>query len=351
MKIRSVYRLPRGRNNARNSEGTFLYTASGALLFAYSRFSAGNGGDGEPSDIGLLASYDDGETWEDRGVAVPASFFGVDNIMSCSFLRQKDGKTGLYFLIKENDGTSSYGRALTGDGRVFTPERVKFIDLPKGYYIVNNDRLIRDGEGRILCPVAHCIGGMHCASTCLYSEDDGATFRTYHAWADISLPHSSTGLQEPGAFLLPDGTVWMYARTDAGFQYESFSYDGLRSFTAPVPSVFTSPASPMLIKKGESGAVYALYNPIPNYNGRRTGGITGRTPIVIRKSTDGGLTFGPCRVIGGDENRAYCYPACLETKDGGLVVSFCQGRHDTDSGMDAYGLYETGIYKLNPDEL
>lgn len=351
MKIRSVYCLPRSEKNARNSEGSFIYTDSGDLLFAYSRFSAGEGHDHDPSDMALLVSHDDGETWEDRGIILSASFFGVKNIMSCSFLRQKDGKIGLYFLIKENDGTSTLGRALSADGRTFYPERVTFVDMPKGYYIVNNDRFIRDGDGRILCPIALCVGGLHCSSTCLYSEDDGATFRTHHAWVDISLPHCRTGLQEPGALILPNGAVWMYARTDVGYQYESFSYDGLETFSAPVPSVFTSPASPMLVKKGESGAVYALYNPIPCYNGRTTGGITGRTPMVIRKSTDGGLTFGPCHIIGGEECRAYCYPACLETRDGNLIVSFCQGRNDTGSTTDAYGLYETGIYKFDPEEL
>ena len=160
--------------------------------------------------------------------------------MSCSFLRQKDGKNSPFFLIRNKDDIVTLSRALSSDGRVFCPDYVQLADLPKGYYVVNNDRLFRDGDGRILIPLRIVLAG-HIMFFLPFSEDDGATFRIYHAWVDFSLPHSSTGLQEPGTFLLPDGTVWMYARTDAGFQYESFTYDGLRSFTAPVPSVFTSP--------------------------------------------------------------------------------------------------------------
>ena len=353
MEKRLVCLLTRDEKNARKSEGSFIRTDDGRILFAYSLFRNTDGDDSSACDIGLLSSSDEGETWQDGGVVVSAELFGVQNVMSCSFIRQQDGRLGLYFLIKEKDGSSTIGRAVSEDGTVFLPQRC-VCHMPHGYYIVNNDRLVRGADGRLLAPAACALlpqRGLY-ASTVLYSEDDGSSFVMPKEQLTLPYRHTRAGMQEPGVLFLPDGTLWLWARTDMGYQYEAFSRDGGQTFTPPEPSVFTSPCSPMQVKRMESGTVYAVYNPIPAYNGRPAeGGATGRTPIVLRRSTDGGVTFGPCHVLGEDKNRAYCYPALTECADGKLLVSFCQGRTGGENPMDAYGLYETGIYKIDPATL
>lgn len=353
MEKRLVCLLQRDGKNARKSEGAFIRTDDGRILFAYSLFRNTDGGDHSACDIGLLSSADEGETWQDLGVVVPADTFGVQNVMSCSFIKQQDGQIGLYFLIKERDGSSTIGRALSRDGGAFVPQRCA-CHMPHGYYIVNNDRLVRGADGRLLAPAAYTLSpqGSLCASTVLHSVDDGSSFTMSGESPTLPYRRTQAGLQEPGVLFLPDGTLWLWARTDMGYQYEAFSRDGGQKFTPPEPSAFTSPCSPMQVKRMESGAVYAVYNPIPAYNGRPAeGGATGRTPIVLRRSTDGGVTFGPCHVLGEERDRSYCYPALLETADARLLVSFCQGRTGGPNPFDAYGLYETGIYKIDPATL
>jgi predicted neuraminidase len=114
-------------------------------------------------------------------------------------------------------------------------------------------------------------------------------------------------------------------RTGAGFQYESRSFDNLASFTPPEATTFTSPDSPMEVIRADERTLYAVYNPVPHYNGRtETRWGWGRTPIVIRKSTDNGATFGELHVIEGEE-RGYCYPAMFLTRDGGMLCAYCRG--------------------------
>ena len=105
-------------------------------------------------------------------------------------------------------------------------------------------------------------------SLILISEDDEKTFTALPARLTLScLKPGDVGMQEPCIWEMKDGTIWLWARTSAGYQYESFSRDGMMSFTQPQPSVFTSPASPLEIAEypatGDLYAVYNLTTPIP----------------------------------------------------------------------------------------
>jgi len=181
------------------------------------------------------------------------------------------------------------------------------------------------------------------------SDDDGKSF--YQAKGRIVLDetaYSDTGIQEPGLIERNDGVLWVYARTDRGFQYESFSFDGLRSFTPVRQSCFTSPASPMKIKRNPAtGILYSVWNPIPNYNGRTISSAGwGRTPLAIAKSTDDGLSWSPLLLLEDDDERGYCYPALCFTADGCLLIAYCRG--GTEDGMC---LCRLGIKKIKLDEI
>lgn len=117
---------------------------------------------------------------------------------------------------------------------------------------------------------------------------------------------------------------------DKMFQYESFSFDGGLHWTVAQPSRFTSPESPMKIARNPAnGDIVAVWNPIPNYNGRvRTRAGWGRTPIVYAISKDNGATWGEQRVIEDDPDCGYCYPSVFFTNDGAMLVSYCAGGPD-----------------------
>lgn len=352
MKVRLVCDLPPKEGNPRNSEGAFLRAPSGEILFAYSAYCGASWNDHAACNIKMIRSRDEGESWSEPETIATAAFFGTENIMSVSALTQKDGALAFYFLIKENDGTSTLGRTLSRDGGVtFTPERVKW-DVPSAYYVINNDRLVRISDGRIVAPAAYyppCKSkyGIYnpAVTVLLISDDDGATFKM-HPYARLSYSDNVNrkhGLQEPGIIELSRDVFLIWMRTGASYQYQSYSVDGLQSFTTPEPSIFTSPDSPMQIVRYDAETLYAIYNPIPNYNGKeRTKWGWGRTPIVIRKSRDNGKTFGDLNIIEGDD-RGYCYPAVFFTADGSMLTAYCRGGEEDSACLARLGIVKFAL--------
>ena len=350
MNIRLIHQFPPAENNPRNSEGAFLRGKSGEILFAYSRYRGESNHDHAACDIALTVSRDEGRTWSESRIIARADDFGTKNIMSVSAVEQLDGRLAFYFLIKENDFTTTLGRAISEDGVSFTVERCA-ARFPAAYYVVNNDRIVRLRDGRLVAPASYISAednrtatSHEMIATALVSEDDGASF--YKADFDFTTTdpvNRRYGHQEPGIFEREDGRVYLWMRTGYGCQYESLSEQGLCGFFQPRPSEFTSPPSPMQVKAvGE--AVYTVYNPVPRYNGREMlPGTWGRTPIVIRKSTDGGRTFGKLNIIEDDPARGYCYPAIFGTKDGRLLLAYCRGDEADGNTLCRLGIAEADI--------
>ena len=353
MNVRLNHQFPPAPGNPRNSEGAFLRGKNGEILFAYSRYHGDSFHDHAACDIALTVSYDEGRTWGESRIIAHAAEFGTKNIMSVSAVEQTDGRLAFYFLIKENDFTTTLGRAISADGVNFTVERCA-ARFPAAYYVVNNDRIIRLSDGRLVAPASYVsaqdvsAGRTHgMVATALVSDDDGESF--YKSDFDFTTNdpvNARYGHQEPGMFERPDGSVYLWTRTGYGCQYESVSAAGLAGFFPPRPSEFTSPPSPMQIK-ADGEAVYAIYNPIPRYNGRdMLPGTWGRTPIVLRKSTDGGYTFGKLNIIEDDPARGYCYPALFGTRDGRLLLAYCRGDEADGNTLCRLGIAEVDIAQI-----
>ena len=353
MNVKLLHQLPPSENNPRNSEGSFIRGKQGEILFAYSRYTGDNWGDDCACDIALISSFDEGRTWSEPRIIATAADFGVRNLMSVSALELTDGRISFFFLIKSevNDiSTISLGRTISENGVDFVAERCEMKCAPY-YYVVNNDRFVRLSSGRIVAPTAYIYRDLTkpsvpYVSSCLYSDDDGKTF--YKANFDLRSadgPNRRAGLQEPG-IIEREGGLYLWMRTDYGHQYESFSKPGLDGFIDAKPSGFSSPCSPMQIKCFD-GVTYAVYNPIPNYNGRTTApGVWGRTPFVIRKSEDEGKTFGVLNVIEDDETRGYSYPALFKTNDGRLLVAYCRGDASDGCQLCRIGISEIEINSI-----
>lgn len=351
-----VFDLAPTSDNARNSEGAFAsLPESGEIIFCYSRFSGSDGGDDATCDIAMVKSRDKGESWGEPAIIARASDFGVDNLMSVSIV-VLDGEIVVLFIVKEMSGDTTFGTARTKDGVNFVCSRCK-CGYIGGYYVLNNDRAELLESGRIILPVAfHRLASR--ADNGRISDFDGFGIG-YFFYSDDGLrtiaqlparmslgdsAHSGTGIQEPGLTELGSGTLWVYARTDMGYQYESFSRDGLASVTPAAPSRFTSPASPMKIKRNPyTGELFAVWNPIPSYNGRtlsRAG--WGRTPLAISRSSDDGVNWSAPTLIEDDAERGYCYPSLFFADADTLLCSYCRGGE-----KDGMCLARLGIMKIN----
>lgn len=344
MKQHLVCHLPSTPESGRNSEGSFLRAPDGSILFAYSHYNTSDTGDDAPCDIALIRSHDEGETWSRPEIIARASDFGVKNIMSVSGLMLRDGGLCFFFLVKLEDGASRIGRSISHDGITFTSSLCDFKHVQHAYYVINNDRFIRLSDGRIAAPAAKYnmspwIGegysrfetDTHAVPVCFVSDDDGASFSLTRAHIDISgRLAQELGLEEPGIIELPGSVIYLWARTTLCYQYQCFSFDGMNTFTPPEPSVFTSPRSPMELYRSSDQILWAIYNPIPNYNGRAHHSWTGRTPFVLRYSADNGQSWSALYTIENDPNANYCYPALIETKDNALLCAYMRNICEED---------------------
>ncbi len=326
-----------GETYSRHSEGAFLRMKDGGIYFAYSRFT-GSANDAAPSDIVAMVSYDEGETWSEPQTAIRAAEHDTKNIMSVSLVRMLNGDMGLFYIVKATTVISRIVLARSKDeGKTFCQKTVCTLPDREGYYVLNNDRVERLTNGRLIMPLAFHRGGHSAeggayfdgrAFDCfVYSDDDGETWDESRDTVFPPFAHSRTGLQEPGIIELKSGVLWGYARTDQMAQYEFFSMDSGNTWTAAQASRFTSPPSPMKIKRHpETGDLYAVWNPIPNYNGRYMSKAGwGRTPFVWAVSHDDGRTWSDQKIIEDHPEHGYCYPAIFFTDDNAMLVGYCAG--------------------------
>lgn len=339
-----VAELCRGEGNPRNSEGDFARLGDGRILFAWCRYHGETAEDHDPCNIEGMCSSDNGLSFERLPhTLVNAADHGVQNVMSVCLHRLANGELVIIYLCKKGPLSAVYLRRAQDDETSFG-EAEEIVPFEDGmYYVLNNSRVCPLPDGRLLIPVA--------CHKMLYDENGNSRFNGFaytefyvldkegrnpikiSGKVEMPMPaHSGTGLQEPGAVCLPDGRIYGYFRTDMCFQYESFSEDGGRTWSNPVPSRFTSPASPMLIRKNPYDDTYfAFYNPIPMYDGRypeNSPWITaGRTPFAMRQSKNG-IDFSPLTVIEDDPDRGFCYPAVFFLNENEFLLAYCCGGRD-----------------------
>jgi photosystem II stability/assembly factor-like uncharacterized protein len=334
-----VLDLPPCSGNPRNSEGAFLTRKDGSILFIYSRFAGEGANDDASAGLALIESNDRGETWTKEQVIVKKEEHNAKNIMSVSLLRMADGEIGLFYLIRmQGNSLKLVLRRSTDEGASWgEPEPCI---PPEGYFVVNNDRIVRLSDGRLVVPAAYHRNKSPSEQTILYdsrstamfflSDDEGRTWREGKGRCDLPFHrYSSAGLQEPGVIELTNGVLWAWARTDLCYQYEMFSFDRGETWTTPQPSRFTSPCSPMSVKRiPQTGNLLAIWNPVPNYNGRSEFSGTvwhgGRNPLVLAVSKDDGSTWADYRIVESQEDHGYCYTAIHFLEDS-VLLGYCAG--------------------------
>jgi sialidase-1 len=203
---------------------------------------------------------------------------------------------------------------------------------------VNSDRVVRLASGRLIIPAArHASLADRNESSAVdwrgvaeffLSDDDGRTWRKAKGSGSLPVAHTRSGLQEPGVIELPGGVLWAWARTDLGRQYEMFSHDGGETWSVPAPSRFTSPNSPLSLKRVPGTArLLALWNPGPAYETRPLKPIGGdRTPLVFALGTTPAGTWTKASILDGlgEIDEGYCYTAIYFTSDA-VLLAYCAG--------------------------
>lgn len=318
------------QENPRSSEGAFVSLKSGRTLLLYTQFYCG-AADHSPARIVAIHSDDEGRTWA-REPRVVVENAGGANVMSVSALRLRDGRIALFYLIKNSwIDCRPHVRFSGDDGQSWSaPEPMC---AAPGYFVMNNDRVIQLGGGRLVAPLAfHRARGTDPSSSrsfdsraiaiWLLSDDGGATWRESDTWAALPVLPTRTGLQEPGVVERADGSLWSWARTDQGAQFACASRDSGRTWTLPAPTALKSPPSPASIKRlPDSPDLLAIWNDhsgiFPVIEGKRT-------PLIAGISNDGGQTWPTRKALENDPDGWYCYAAIQFVGDAALLA-YCAG--------------------------
>jgi sialidase-1 len=314
--------LPPAINNPRNSEGDFIALKSGLMMFVYSRFT---GGTADDAKAGLAAIYsgDRGKTWSLRYEPVLENE-GAKTVMSVSLLRLAENEIAMFYLRKNSaEDCKPMMRLSTDEGRNWN-DPVACVD-EDGYYVLNNSRAVQLKRGRLVLPLArHAKAGEKFSRRgsflCAWSDNGG---RTWRKSAALEGPEASrTGLQEPGVVELKDGRLFMYARTDRGVQFRSFSIDGGESWSPAEPSNIVSPVSPASIARIPStGDLLLVWNDHEEVDEAHKGK---RTPFRVAVSKDDGRSWEKKKTLDDDPDGWYCYTAIAFAGDR-VLLAHCAG--------------------------
>ena len=329
-------------DNPRNSEGAFIDIDENGILFIYSKFTEEDK-DYSASSIVSVRSYDHGVTWTDYS-EIKTEFDGSNDLMSVSLLRLSNGDIGLFYLARYSmDEMSIIMQQSSDNGRTWSEPRK--CNTRSGYFVVNNDRVIMTSNKRIIIPASehkavYNNNGEYRSMTpgvvtFFMSDDDGATWSETNSPIDLDVSITLSGLQEPGVIELSENELWGWARTDLGRQYEFFSHDNGKCWTMATPSRFTSPRSPMSMKRISKSSIIAVWNPVPANNILTEDKITkSRTPLVYSISEDNGSTWRAPIIIEDNEEAGFCYTAIYIRDKDNILLAYCAGTKDDGSCMN-----------------
>jgi len=338
----AVMQLPPGDNNPRNSEGDFVTLKNGRILFVYSHYTGKSSGDHDPAYLASRYSDDGGKTWSKEDVTV-VEREGTMNVMSVSLLRLQNGCIALFYLkINSEMDCIPMMRISTDEAKTWS-NPIACITDKKGFFVLNNNRVIQLKNGRLLMAVAlhdNEVGKfiIHGRIFSYYSDDNGIT---WHCGVEVQNP-SGVIAQEPGVIELKDGTVMMFIRTSSGFQQLSYSKDKGQTWSPMVTSKIHSPLSPASITRLPSTKdLLLVWNNNDGSNPQTKGE---RTPLTVAVSKDEGKSWEHITDIESDPLGHYCYIALHCTKKD-VLLSYC-------TGPPKYGhLTETNISLIRQKDL
>ena len=337
-----VLKLEPGADNPRNSEGDFIELKDGRILFVYSRYTGSSSSDHGSAFLAGRYSSDKGKTWtKDDRVIVQQE--GKMNVMSVSLLRLQNGDIALFYLKKNSTSDCIPLLRLSKDEAQTWSEPIPCITDKKGYFVLNNDRVIQLKNGRIVMAVAlhqtpeemkwHNNGRLFS----YYSDDNGQTWK---AGGEVANPNNIT-LQEPGLVELKTGDVMMIIRSSGGVQHKSYSKDLGQTWSTVEPTNIKSPISPATIERIPStGDLLMVWN---NNDGENPAIKGKRTPLTIAVSKDEGNTWQHVKNLEDNPDGWYCYIA-MDFVGKNVLLSYCAGSQSQKTHLSI-----TDISRLNLD--
>ena len=143
------------------------------------------------------------------------------------------------------------------------------------------------------------------------SSDQGKT------WERSNSMRAPFGIIQPSAVPTPDGRLLCLMRTGGrgGLLWKSNSADGGRTWDEPSPTALPNPNSGTDAVATPGGAIVLAFNNTPS----------GRSPLNVALSDDGGETWPHCRAV-ETAGAEYSYPAIIYGSDGLFHLTYTYRR-------------------------
>jgi len=310
----------------RHSEASVIELKDGSLLMAWQRHRKSHFGAGDqaPSNISLMNSNDNGESWHDARV-VAEMVEGCVNVYSPTLFRNADGSISLFFkrytqLEKGKPQLNSFFRITSYDeGKSWSEEQTLWENKTFGTL---NHAVKRLSNGSVLIPVTEFNGnlweqGSRSFVFVLRSEDE---FSTWTESNKISVP--MRGLMEPCIAELADGRLNMVMRTQLGSVFYSESCDGGNTWSKPQAAGLKAPEScSCIVSIPNSDAQLVIWNN-SEYDMSWHSHYGKRTPLTMAISRDGLKTFSDFYDIESDPSWAFTNPSVTIMNNGLFVLNY-----------------------------
>ena len=334
-----VLRLEPKVNNPRNSEGDFIKLKDGRILFIYTHFTDGSG-DNSSAYLAGRYSSDRGRTWDREDTIILPNEGGM-NIMSVSLIRLDEDRIALFYMRKNSETDCIPLMRISVDEAKSWSEATECITDVPGYYVMNNDRVVKLENGRILLPLAlhrtpEDEGSDIGIILCYYSDDLG---KSWMRGIQIKNPQKAV-TQEPGVVELNNSRLLLFCRTSSGTQFLSYSDDQAITWTPLRPSNIKSPLSPASLERIPStGDLLLVWN--NNYAPDKRGGR--RTPLNLAISNNEGESWSKIKTLENDIYGWYCYTA-IDFVEDYILLGHCAGDTKNYGGLET-----TQITRLSLD--
>lgn len=314
-------------DNPRSGEGDMVLLRDGRLLFAYGHFS----GQSDEARASIVQRYsaDDGQTWTDPEVLIPADE-AKQNVMSVSLLRLQSGGLLLFYLRKDSrERCQAWMRRSEDEGETWGEAVCCTRD--EEYHVIVNNCALQLEEGRVLLPYEVCPAVWtqeeHIEAAVAYSDDEGRSWRhSNRAYTE------KRGAMEARVIETSDHRLRLYARTDQGQIYVADLHDRGALVGPFTPSGIESPQSPFaLTKLPTTGDWLLIWNPIADLTARSHQGA--RTPLRCALSSDDGQTWHHQKDLEPDTTRSYCYVSVTFTPTTAVLSYYVGSRELSLEGL------------------
>ncbi|HEX9889485.1 MAG TPA: sialidase family protein [Nitriliruptorales bacterium] len=217
----------------------------------------------------------------------------------------------LFSTIMESEWTEAILRQMTSedDGHTWSEPQV----VREEYGWLYGTLPFRMSNGEVIVPI---YSETEWSAGWYVSDDDLATVTVHPSEDDTTWPTSLGGMIQPATVELEDGHLLALNRSRDFMIWRTESLDYGRTWSTATPTDMPNNNSRVALLKLDSGNLILAQNPTRS----------GRTPLRLSLSEDGGQTWSAGVDVEAEDSEEFSYPYLLQTSDGLIHLGYTHRR-------------------------